>query len=982
MTFKIPSIFSRKLWEKTVYELAIPCAFTYKQKPSGYDLILASLTGVPAGKPTTGTSTGATTTFPATPGVTYAGRTGIIATARLESDPADVAHEIGITAIEKGTGFFTVTLEKEKVPPYAAGDIVRIENSLWPEYANKFRIGAYDAAKHQIKILANPAGWWQNDPPKTGDFVAYNGGQLTSAEHAGFNEQIYGIHRTSATTFEVYIKAGAKPLTIAPTDHFSISTAELKNYIGTFVAGAQTGAGRQPDCDTIVLQVPATATVPPFPPVASGTPPTTDKTMHEGLGLWKTVRTTVGPTATPGPVGGESPIQIGHTQAFIAFIDGVAITPTIALKTIHADGVLELVNPADLARIPAATKTIMLENSMLRPEWNFRTLNFGGKVYENPDYTQLPEIIVHPPTPQFMFKNNDDSGLLIASDPPVQDERSPMNPTWVEFSGHAGHYFQVQGLYWIDGQNVRVSLVPDPLLTSIGATETAKLESAKPVGLNHSGLTVLHTGVPPEPKLGIAVADSSEYILTAPTAGDFAGFVAQTAGNEWKNAQGIYVPHANQQFEPRPYFCLQSQSQAEIRHFDRTAAKSHGPWMPIKKINLTLTTRGIPNGVDVETVNPHGFHLGDKPDVFQIRGSIHYQYNTIWTPAYGASGVPSPTKFHFNVSSFSNVDLAGNDPLQVGDKFPTPVGEAIFESDPTHNDFRLDIIGWKRISDTELEVKCQQNAEDDSHGNAYPGISRIKGTKVNLSGAESRWFNGEFVVEKDGNEMGSFVVLLPANIPPKTTVDYFAGHSYWGSWGGFKREWTTRATVPASAVLCSILPKPIDIVPGPGVTPPAGGGTGTGTGGTGTGTGTGGPGTGTGGTGTGTPATGTTLSHDTMDALRIPYLDSTGTAWEFQTRCAVATVRAQDALLIGAYGVGAKWITLRECDFYFTPSQYDTILIESSDSEGRLIQENHTITTLQNVYQPGSGDLIGWRCMIQGGQFTAMVGPKPAASKP
>lgn len=61
--------------------------------------------------------------------------------------------------------------------------------------------------------------------------------------------------------------------------------------------------------------------------------------------------------------------------------------------------------------------------------------------------------------------------------------------------------------------------------------------------------------------------------------------------------------------------------------------------------------------------------------------------------------------------------------------------------------------------------------------------------------------------------------------------------------------------------------------------------------------------------------------------------------------------------LVNAYGVGSKVITVKATSLQTPPEKFDYVLINNE----RMVLEAVTL-----VHEPGTGDIIGYRCFIKG----------------
>lgn len=64
-----------------------------------------------------------------------------------------------------------------------------------------------------------------------------------------------------------------------------------------------------------------------------------------------------------------------------------------------------------------------------------------------------------------------------------------------------------------------------------------------------------------------------------------------------------------------------------------------------------------------------------------------------------------------------------------------------------------------------------------------------------------------------------------------------------------------------------------------------------------------------------------------------------------------------ESLLVNAYGVGARILTIMQSSMVFEPVKFDVVEIQNE----RLV-----LDFVQGVYEPGSGVLIGWRGIVRG----------------
>jgi hypothetical protein len=61
--------------------------------------------------------------------------------------------------------------------------------------------------------------------------------------------------------------------------------------------------------------------------------------------------------------------------------------------------------------------------------------------------------------------------------------------------------------------------------------------------------------------------------------------------------------------------------------------------------------------------------------------------------------------------------------------------------------------------------------------------------------------------------------------------------------------------------------------------------------------------------------------------------------------------------LVNAYGVGSKTLTVKQSSLPFTPEKFDFMIVNNE----KLVIEAVTL-----VHEPGSGDIIGFRCFVKG----------------
>lgn len=72
----------------------------------------------------------------------------------------------------------------------------------------------------------------------------------------------------------------------------------------------------------------------------------------------------------------------------------------------------------------------------------------------------------------------------------------------------------------------------------------------------------------------------------------------------------------------------------------------------------------------------------------------------------------------------------------------------------------------------------------------------------------------------------------------------------------------------------------------------------------------------------------------------------------------LSTVSKEDSQLIQSIGFGGKVLTVKRSDMGSTvPVKFDTILVN-----GKIL----VLDSVQEVLEPGTGDLMGWRCFVKG----------------
>jgi len=72
----------------------------------------------------------------------------------------------------------------------------------------------------------------------------------------------------------------------------------------------------------------------------------------------------------------------------------------------------------------------------------------------------------------------------------------------------------------------------------------------------------------------------------------------------------------------------------------------------------------------------------------------------------------------------------------------------------------------------------------------------------------------------------------------------------------------------------------------------------------------------------------------------------------------LSTVSKEDSQLIQSIGFGGKILTVKASDMGTTvPVKFDTIKVH-----GKLL----VLDSVQEVLEPGTGDLMGWRCFVKG----------------